>query len=197
MEHDASIPERAVAVVDSAALACRIAAGDETAFASFYEIWFPATLALARTASRRDEAFCLDIVQDVMLVVAKKMPRLHDEASVGAWMTRTVFHAVTDRVRSERRRRRREERAGEQTTCVTEHEPWHLLALEERRQWLGACLQELSVDDRALLLARFGDTTTVTAAGALLGLGPDRAHGRLRRVLERLRQKAAEWLHVS
>ncbi|HEX5052216.1 MAG TPA: sigma-70 family RNA polymerase sigma factor, partial [Planctomycetota bacterium] len=147
-------------------------------------------------ASRRDEGFCLDVVQDVMLTVARKMPRLASEAAVGAWMTRTVLHAVTDRVRSEQRRRRREQLADAAAGRAAEHEPWHGLVEHERQQWLGACLDELPAPDRALLLARFGDATTVTAAGALLGLGPDAAHGRLRRVLERLRHRAAEWWHV-
>ena len=182
--------------IDVAVLTGRIAAGDEAAFTAFYGQWFPVTLALARAASRRDEAFCLDVVQDVMLTVARKMPRLRDEARVGAWMTRVVFHAVTDRVRSEQRRRRRELQAGQDHAAAGPQEPWHDLVDAERREWLAACLQELSADEQALLAARFRDATTVAAAGALLGLGPDAAHGRLRRLLARMRQKAAEWWHV-
>lgn len=178
---------------DPVALVASIAAGDEAAFAAFYAAWFQPTLALARAACRRDEAFCLDVVQDVMMNVVKKMPVLDSTARIGAWMARSVLHAATDRLRSEQRRRSREEHAGGGRSAAGE--PWHELAETERRQWLGARLQELPAEDRALLEARFGDATTVTAAGALLGMGPDAAHGRLRRVLERLRQRAAEWWH--
>ena len=180
--------------IDHVALVRSLAAGDEAAFAAFYAAWFAPTLALARAACRRDEAFCLDVVQDVMLAVAKKMPALGTTASIGAWLARSVLRAATDRLRSEQRRRRREERAGT-ARPATAGEPWHDLAETERQQWLVARLQELPAGDRALLAARFGAATTVTAAGALQGLGPDAAHGRLRRVLERLRQAAAEWWH--
>lgn len=183
------------AAVDSVALAASIARGDEAAFAAFYAAWFAPTLALARAACRRDESFCLDVVQDVMLTVAKKMPALGTAASIGAWMTRAVMNAATDRLRSEQRRAAREERAGSELATTSATEPWHDLVSGEQQQWLGARLAELPDGDRALLAARFGDSLSVTAAGALLGLGPDAAHGRLRRVLERLRQRAAEWWH--
>jgi RNA polymerase sigma-70 factor (ECF subfamily) len=178
---------------DPVALVAAVAAGDEEAFAAFYAAWFQPTLALARAACRRDEAFCLDVVQDVMMNVAKKIPALRSDASLGAWMARSVLHAATDRLRSEQRRRRREEHAVGQRAAAGE--PWHELAETERRQWLSARLLELPDEDRALLAARFGEAMTVTAAGALLGMGPDAAHGRLRRVLDKLRQRAAEWWH--
>lgn len=179
---------------DSAALSRSIAAGDEAAFVAFYDAWFPATLALARGASRRDEAFCLDIVQDVMMTVAKKLPALRDAAAVGAWMRSTVLRAVADRARSERRRARREaDAAAARDAALAAAEPWNALADGERREWLEERIGELSPEDRELLVARFSPSITVTAAGALLGLAPDAAHGRLRRALERLRRKASEW----
>ncbi|MCA8952309.1 MAG: sigma-70 family RNA polymerase sigma factor [Planctomycetes bacterium] len=179
--------------LDSAALSRSIAAGDEHAFTRFYETWFGPTLALARGACRRDEAFCLDVVQDVMLTVANKMPALRDAAAVGAWMRRTVLHAVTDRLRTEARRQRREQlAAGARAAAAEVAEPWLALDSDEQRRWLAAQLRDLPAADRELLAARFSPVLTVTAAGALLGLGPDAAHGRLRRALERLRQLAQE-----
>lgn len=160
-------PTPAPAAVDSAALARSIAAGDEAAFAAFYSAWFPATLALARASSRRDEAFCLDVVQDVMMTVANRMPALRDERAVRGWMTTAVLRALADRARGERRRQRREAVAGEQTAAAGDGEPWLAFAVGE----------------------------SVTAAGASFGLSADAAHGRLRRVMERLRQAAAEWWH--
>ncbi|MCR9244116.1 MAG: sigma-70 family RNA polymerase sigma factor [bacterium] len=176
--------------LDAATLSRRIAAGDEAAFVTFYEAWFPATLALARAACRRDEAFCLDLVQDVMLTVARKMPALRDAAAVGAWMRSTVLRAATDRIRKASREQRRAERIAEARDDAVV-EPWEAMAAGERRSWLEAQLAELPPTDRELLVARFSPAITVTAAGALLGLEPDAAHGRLRRVLERLRRRAA------
>lgn len=187
----------APAAVDSAALSHAIAAGDETAFAAFHAAWFPATLALARAASRRDEAFCLDVVQDVMLAVARRLPALRDERAVRAWMSRATWNTVTDRVRHERARSRREEAIAAERATDDGHEPLLLLVAHERQQWLALRVQELPASDRALLAARFGDGGSVAAAGAEFGLTEDGAHGRLRRVLERLRSLAAEWWHGS
>lgn len=173
----------------------RIAAGDERAYERFYEAWFAPTLALARACSRRDEAWCLDVVQDVMLAVARRMPRLADDAQLRAWMARAVGNAVTDRLRSERRRDRREQATA--STRVGDGEPWQTLAEAERRSWLLANVAQLPDCDRALLTARFGDASSVAAVAAELGMTADAAHGRLRRALDRLRQKAAEWWHAT
>jgi len=181
--------------IDSTAVVRALAAGDEAAFATFYGAWFAPTLALARAVSRRDEAFCLDVVQDVMFAVARKMPALGSAAAVAAWMARTVRHAVLDRLRSERRRGGREGVAAAELARAASPEPWELLVATEQQAWLRDCLAELPAADRALLAARFDTSTTVTATGADFGLGADAAHGRLRRVMARLRQAAAEWWH--
>jgi DNA-directed RNA polymerase specialized sigma24 family protein len=68
------------------------------------------------------------------------------------------------------------------------------LAVGEHRSWLGRQLADLPELDRNLLLARFGDGS-VTAVGQQFGIGADAAHGRLRRALIRMRQRAAEWWH--
>lgn len=175
----------------------RIAAGDESAYARFYEAWFEPTLVLARACSRRDESFCLDVVQDVMLAVARRMPALRDANALRSWMSRAVMHAVTDRVRSEARRWRREQQAAERQSRSPLVEPWLELMSRERHAWLDTNLRALSATDRALVLARFGDVSSVTAAAEELGLTADAAHGRLRRVLIRLRQKSEEWFRYG
>ena len=189
-------PRPPLPAVDSVALAKAIAAGSEAAFAAFYAAWFPATLALARASSRRDEAFCLDVVQDVMLRVAKKLPALVEERAVRAWMSTAVLRAISDRLRAERRRAARERAVAAEAVVDPDAEPWLQLAMGERQQWLSARVRELPAQDQALLWARFHDGDSVAAVGARLGLGDDAAHGRLRRVLERLRRAAAEWLNA-
>jgi len=179
--------------IDCATLSRAIARGCEAAFAAFYAAWFAPALALAKCMSRRDEAFCLDVVQDVMLVVVHKLPPLDGERAVRAWLTTTLSRAIADRERAERRRPLRAATAA--AAADSAPEPWWELAIGERQTWLQARLDELPADDRALLAARFGDVVSVAAAGATFGLGADAAHGRLRRVLQRLRQRAAEWWH--
>ena len=183
--------------VDSAALSRAIARGDEAAFATFYTAWFPATLALARAASRRDEAFCLDVVQDVMFTVSRKLPALRDERAVRAWMGTAVARAITDRARGERRRRQREQLVADGRSDTHDGEPWRALLADERAAWLASRVAELSPDDQALLSARFADGASVAAVGAAFGLTADGAHGRVRRAMAKLRDLATEWWHGS
>jgi RNA polymerase sigma factor (sigma-70 family) len=180
---------------DSASLTRAIAAGDETAFTVFYRSWFAAALALARAASRRDEAFCLDIVQDVMWTVCRKLPALADDRAVRAWMVRAVGNAVVDRLRNERSRQQREASVVMTRGATAAGDAGVALAANEQQGWLAARVLELSPSDQALLAARFGDGASVAAAGAAFGLTADSAHSRLRRVLGRLRTLATEWWH--
>ncbi len=170
-------------------LTARIAAGDERAFATFYELWFDRLLAMARAATRRDETFCLDVVHDCMLRVVQKLPALGTEAAVAAWLLRALLRGAVDRLRQETRRARREaSAAAAQASAVTDLET-DLLAREERA-WLRARLDELPAADRALLLARFDDGLTLHAVGQTVGVTGDAAHGRIRRLLLRLRAAA-------
>jgi RNA polymerase sigma factor (sigma-70 family) len=177
----------------TAPLCARIAAGDETAFAPFYDAWFDPVFALARTISRRDESFCLDVVQDVMQRVVTSLPALASEDSVAAWMSRTTFTVAVDRLRQEARRQRREERVA--ASVAEAHGGETLLELErqEQRAWLSAALARLPAADQALLQARFGDGATLAAAGARFGITVDAAHGRIRRTLHALARAAKEW----
>jgi DNA-directed RNA polymerase specialized sigma24 family protein len=64
---------------------------------------------------------------------------------------------------------------------------------DEQRGWLLQKLAALPAADRALVEARFGTAATVAAAGREFGWTDDAAHGRLRRVLGKLRRAAKEW----
>jgi RNA polymerase sigma factor (sigma-70 family) len=196
--HDAAnaSPDAFAPVVDSAQLTARIAAGDEQAFAEFYAQWFAPAVALAKALVRADEAAALDLVQDVMLAVAERMPPLRGERAVRAWLATAIVRAGIDRHRQQRRRAQREQGivAGRDTA---EPPAWASALEGERAAWLQARLAELSPVEQALVAARFSDSVSVAAVGGAFGLGEDQAHGRLRRVMQRLRRKAAEWWHGS
>ena len=168
-----------------AALARRIVRGDEAAFVRFHDTFYAPLLRLARALSRRDDAFCCDVVQDVLLAVAQRLPALRDAAAVRAWLSRAVANAVVDHVRAERRRQQREQRAAEVRDHEA-HEPWQELSRHEQQQFLLANLAALPPAEQALLAARFGEAG-VAAIAVDLGISEDAAFGRLRRALERRR----------
>ena len=178
---------------DTRELTTAVARGDPGAFAVLYEAWFDRCFALARTLTRRDEAFCLDVVQDVMLRVVKSLQPMAHESALAAWFLRVVHTTAIDRLRQEARAARREQRVAATRPERAEHlEPTLALLGAERSEWLQARIAELPAADQALWQARFLDGATLAEAGARVGLSGDAAHGRLWRLVERLRRKARE-----
>jgi len=187
----ASLPSHGSAADDTAALTRAAARGDAASFATIYERWFGRALTAAHRLTGRDEAFCLDVVQDAMLRAARRIPPLPSEAALGAWLCRVVHRAALDRLRAERRRAARE-RATAPQSRTTAHAPTHAPdatpsdSLDDEIAWLRARLRELPPDESRLLGARFAHGHTLAQVGAALGITGDAAHGRIRRVLKRL-----------
>ena len=172
----------------TASLCGAIARGDERAFLAFHAAWFDRLYAKARALTRRDEAFCLDVLQDVMLKVVQKMPVLRSEAALGAWLARALVRTALDRLREERRRQAREAQA-----AVRDGPGGRDDVTEERLAWLSAQLAELPAAEHALLLARFAGGGTFEVLGTGHGMTGDAAAGRIRRTLHRLRGLARRW----
>lgn len=192
MPHTANAPpEQAIAHAatpadDTPALTKAIARGDTRAFGLLYERWFDRAYATARRLTGRDEAFCLDVVQDTMLKAAKRLPRLPSEPALAAWLGKAIHRTALDRLRAERRRLAREQRRdpGAQGT----HETPHLNDLAEHIGWLRTQVRELPAEDQSLLAARFARERTLAQTGEDHGLTGDAAHGRIRRTLRALHQ---------
>ncbi|MGE3108154.1 MAG: RNA polymerase sigma factor [Phycisphaerales bacterium] len=181
-----------------------IAAGDTSAFAEFYETWFDRALDLARHLTRRDDHFCLDIVQDAMLRAARSLsPRLGitTRQDLDRWMTRVVHTTALDVLRKESRRRVREQRGPRRSPVrrdpiaseAASSDAREQVLLAERITWIRAELDTLDAAERDLLMARFAGGRTVAQAAMEAGTSAGSATGRLTRVLARLRQTGREW----
>lgn len=164
------------------ALTRAIARGDDRAFERFYNDHFEPAYAMARALTRRDESFCLDVVQDAMLKAARSMRPLDSQDDLNAWMRRVVHTAALDRLRAERRRLARE-----RARAQDERAEQRLALADERIAWLRAQIDDLPSEDRALLLFRFARARTIEATADAHALTPGAAHGRIRRALDRLR----------
>jgi len=186
---------REITTPDTSTLTAAIARGDVEAFGVFYESWFDRVHALARASTRRDESFCLDVAQDVMLRAVRSMRRFDDEAGLGRWLGRIVYSVAIDHLRREARRRRREEAvAAERPGAVLEEDRGEL---EERVAWLRARLAELDGETRGLLELRFVLGRSFEEVGAALGISANAAHGRVRRSVARLREAARRFFGES
>jgi RNA polymerase sigma factor (sigma-70 family) len=174
-------------------LCAAIRAGDEREFARFYDLWFPRALQLARALVRGDEAAGLDVVQEVMLKVVHRLPALASGPAVAAWMAKTISATAIDRRRSDARRVHRETAVAGSRPEAGTGDALSRLGDQEQLGWLRAQLADLSADERLLLQQRFGGETSLGEVAGALGLSADAVHGRVRRLVLRLRRAAGEW----
>lgn len=186
-------PDRAP--IDLAALSRGVALGDERALAALYDLWFERAVRLAGSIVRRTplarggEEACLDIVQDAFVRIARSMKPMPGNGDVERWIVRVVKSAALDHLRREARRARRDERRA-QREGDRAADASAAAELAEQVAWLRTRLDELDDDERGLLGLRFGTDRTLDEAGAATGITGDAAHGKLRRVLKRLRDAA-------
>lgn len=169
-----------------AGLSGAIASGDAAALAEFYRTRFEAMYALARAVTGRDEAFCLDVVQEAMIRVARKVKPMASDRDLDRWACRVLKSAATDLVRREGRRAKREQRSTGGTRLG------RVPPRAEEAERLRAGLASLSPEDALLITLRFGHDATLEEAGRAVGATGDAVHGRLRRALRRLRDLLTE-----
>ena len=165
-----------------------MAAGDESAADRFYRQYFNRLYSEARRATRRDEAFCLDVVQEATLRVIRSVRRVDSAAQFAAWLNLVVRTTALDLLRGEKRRRVREvvtvpaeaadeNREGDQA---------------EQIEWLRRQIASLDPQLVKIIEWRFEDRWTLAKIAAKLGLSVGTIDGRLRRALKHLGHLARE-----
>jgi RNA polymerase sigma-70 factor (ECF subfamily) len=165
----------------AARVSAGVAAGSRESLATLYEAKFDFLFQTAKRATRRDESFALDCVQDAMLRVAAKLKRMDGANTLDAWLRRVVLNAALDRVRSERslatRASAAPNRPGQEVDAVTRD-------IEDELARLGS-------DDRSLIGLRFVRGLTLRQLAAHFGLAPKAIDSRIRRVMAQLRSDRA------
>ena len=166
-------------------LTAGIARGDRACLGEFYGLWFDRSFLLARTLTKRDESFCLDVVQEAMLRVVRSVRPMASQRDVERWMLRVLHTVALDLLRRESRRLARERGHAAPGTQTPEADRPAQLA--EQVAWVRARLSELPAAEGWLVWMRLAKGSTLDQAGVAAGLSGDAAHGRIRRALSRLR----------
>jgi len=164
-----------------------IRAGDTDAFAVLYDATFDLMLAQARRCTGRDEAFCLDVVQDACMRIIKSIRPLPSRRALERWLGVVVRSCAYDRLRSECRRRRRELKHPVHKL----HDESMIEQNEDREQlliWLGAQMRALPDADLRLLSWRYRMGWTLERIGRVLRISPGAVDGRLARLLRQFRR---------
>jgi RNA polymerase sigma-70 factor (ECF subfamily) len=164
-------------------LTAAMAAGDSDAVGSFYRDYFDWMYIQAKLATRRDESFCLDVVQDAVLRVMRTIRPVDSEARLRAWLRLVVQTTAFDLIRNQRRRTAREAASVVPETIDT-------IDRKEQLDWLAQQLKRLDPQLVTMIELRFDQQWTLQRIGRLLGLSTGAIDSRLRRVLKNLRSAA-------
>lgn len=163
---------------DARAITVRLTRGDQDAFAMFYEATFDDALADARRLTGRDEAFCLDAVQDAYLRAARRLPTMDSWAACRAWLRTAIASSAIDRIRSDAARAKREA------------QPRHAADDREHDERLHAMLERFQnqLDDRQWHAVRLhvGHGLPLSAVGRAMSLSRHAVHGLVRRGIANL-----------
>ena len=175
----------ATAPPETASLTAAMAAGNEAAVARFYRHYFDGLYAEARRATRRDEAFCLDVVQEATLRIIRNIRPVDSEARLAAWLKLVIRTTALDLLRSEKRRRIREAAVGPPDAGVEDNQA-------EQIEWLRRQIASLDPQLVKIIEWRFEDRWTLKRIAGKLGLSVGTIDGRLRRALKHLGDLARE-----
>lgn len=134
----------------------------------------------------RDEAEALDALQEACLSLHRHLDGLSDE-DVGPWLRRVVSNAAIDRLR--RREREPEARGALLEPDGRARDPAQMALDRERHEALSAALDDLSLRQREVLLARVVDGERFTSLAPRLGMSEGTAKVHLRRALARMKQR--------
>lgn len=175
-------------------LTAAMAAGDTRAVEVFYRRYFDSLYAHARRFTGRDEAFCLDVVQEAVLRIIRTVRPVKTEAQLSAWLRLVVQTAAYDLIRQETRRYRRE-----MVACFSSPPADHSTEIEqtdqERLEWLRSEIASFDAQLVEILDMRFAKRWTLSRIAQAMGLSLGTVDGRLRRALVDLRRRAMEKGH--
>ena len=166
-----------------------IASGDHAALSEFYEAWFEVSVGIVRAFTGRDEAFCLDVVQDAMVRMTRSMKPMGSAAALRAWVVAVLRSRAIDALRAQRRRTRHEAaavRGGGESESQSESE------LLGRIEWLMGMVEGEEVSVQELLRLRYSAGMGLRDAAAVGGRSEGAAHGVLRRLFAAWRVKWSE-----
>lgn len=127
-----------------------------------------------------------DIAQSVFLDLAQRAHRLPPGTVLAAWLYQVTQRTAVDVIRRESRRQHREQAALEMNALESAPDDWTRIA-----PLLDDALQALDVPDREAILLRYFQNQPLREVGTALGISEDAAQKRVRRAMDRLRERLA------
>jgi RNA polymerase sigma factor (sigma-70 family) len=166
----------------------QIVNGDEDAFETYFNQFFPLMVSEARRITGRDEATCLDMVQNAMIKATKSMVQLNDEQHAIAW-TRVLIRCTTlDWLRVKANRL---PNSIEETAAATSVEQ-AAIDIQARILWVEEQLNQCPPQTRSMIALRYRLGWTLERIATRFGLKTGAVDGRIRRALDKIREQALQ-----
>ena len=159
-----------------------VRSGSHEALAEIYDRCAEEVVVSVERATRRDESFALDCLQEMFMRLAAHPPVVDSHAALMAWMRVAVLNVARNMVVSEQRRRRRE---GAVVSAPDRGAGY------EGRESLDAILRQLDEDERTLVRLRHVEGMRIKAIAQAIGATPQAIESTIRRAIGRLRQGGA------
>lgn len=166
--------------------------GDEAAFTKYYQTFFDTMFMTVKRTTGRDEATCLDIVQDAMVKAIGKMKPMSSRDQTAAWTVVVAKTTAYDFLRKEKRRQQRTNTLGalsadQNCSPAVETE----VDSEARLAWIEEQLLHLPDDLKSMIDLKYRMGWTLKQIAHKFGLKAGAVDGRIRRAVEGLKTQAA------
>lgn len=135
-----------------------------------------------------------DVVQDVFLVVHRRLAEFQARSSIRTWLFGILLKVAKDHRRSERRRLAREQVSVELSAIESEptaSSPADALAKKQAAAIVAQLLETLDDDKRAIFVSVELEQMSVADAAEAMGINTNTAHARLRAARQLFAQAVA------
>ncbi|MCE5230825.1 sigma-70 family RNA polymerase sigma factor [bacterium] len=177
-------------------LAAAAAGGDQRAFATLAERYRRYIYAIAwRIVMDEEEA--LDIAQEVLLKMARRIGQWRGEGSFRSWLGSMTSRTALDELRRPCRRETPVDplewtESAEPVGASRSASPVEIVQATERRALVGKAMALLTPQQRAILIMRLDEELKPVEIAERLGLKPAQVRSQLSRAISRLREELAE-----
>jgi len=177
-------------LTDEQELVRRMLAGEERAFNTFFDVFFPRVyrFALPRLAGQPEAA--REVVQATLVKAMRNLAGYRGDAALFSWICQICRHQIVDHLRADRRHSQHvvlledspEIRAAlEAVEAPQEDEPLHRYGNEETRRLVRSVLDRLPSRYGDVLEWKYVEGRSVEEIGDLLGIGHTAAQSMLAR----------------
>lgn len=184
-------------MADDADLVRRMLAGEERAFNTFFETFFPRVYRFALPRLGGEPEAAREVVQATLLKAMRNLSGYRGDAALFSWICQICRHQIVDHLRADRRHSRHvvlledspEMRAAlEAIEAPQEDEPAHRYGSEETRRLVRSVLDRLPSRYGDVLEWKYVEGRSVEEIGELLGIGHAAAQSMLARARSSFRE---------